>query len=95
MPRIKNYCNPDMLGKPAPEPRRQVKSKPLENDIVALVGCLCLDIQDVKMVLGLKDDKATKKWLDNAHILPVDINGRKKWLACDIAKELRCSQIRA
>lgn len=95
MPRIKNYCNPDMLGQPAAEPKRQVKSKPLENDIVALVGCLCLDIQDVKMVLGLKDDKAAKKWLDNAHILPVDINGRKKWLACDIAKELRCSQIRA
>ena len=47
------------------------------------------------MVLGLKDDKAAKKWLDNAHILPVDINGRKKWLACDIAKELRYSQIRA
>lgn len=95
MPRIKNYCNPSLLGQPAAEPKRQVKSKPLENDIVALVGCLCLDIQDVKMVLGLKDDKAVKKWLDNAHILPVDINGRKKWLACDIAKELRCSQIMA
>lgn len=95
MPRITKICDPSLLGQPATAPKRQVKSKPLENDIVALVGCLCLDIQDVKMVLGLKDDKATKKWLDNAHILPVDINGRKKWLACDIAKELRYSQIRA
>ena len=95
MPRITKICDPSLLGHPATAPKRQVKSKPLENDIVALVGCLCLDIQDVKMVLGLKDDKAAKKWLDNAHILPVDINGRKKWLACDIAKELRCSQIRA
>ena len=95
MPRITKICDPSLLGQPATAPKRQVKSKPLENDIVALVGCLCLDIQDVKMVLGLKDDKAAKKWLDTAHILPVDINGRKKWLACDIAKELRCSQIRA
>lgn len=95
MPRITKICDPSLLGQPATAPKRQVKSTPLENDIVALVGCLCLDIQDVKMVLGLKDDKAAKKWLDNAHILPVDINGRKKWLACDIAKELRCSQIRA
>jgi hypothetical protein len=47
------------------------------------------------MVLGLRDDKAAKKWLEAENLLPVDINGRKKWLACDIAKALRYSQIRA
>lgn len=95
MPRVTKICNPSLLGQPAAEPKRQVKSKSLENDIVALVGCLCLDIQDVKMVLGLRDDKAAKKWLEAENLLPVDINGRKKWLACDIAKALRYSQIRA
>lgn len=94
MPRIKNYCNPDMLGKPAPEPRRQVRSQGLENDIIQFCG-ICLDLQELKKVLGLKDDKAAKKWLEAENLLPVNINGRKKWLACDIAKALRYSQIRA
>ena len=66
MPRIKNYCNPDMLGKPAPEPRRQVRSQGLENDIIQFCG-----------------------------ICPVDINGRKKWLARDVARALELSKIRA
>ena len=94
MPRIKNYCNPDMLGKPAPEFRRQVRSQGLENDIIQFCG-IWLDLQELKKVLGLKDDKAAKKWAEAENILPVDINGRKKWLARDVAKALELSKIRA
>ena len=39
--------NPDMLGKPAPEPRRQVRSQGLENDIIQFCG-ICLDLQELK-----------------------------------------------
>lgn len=94
MPRIKNYCNPDILGKLAPEPRRQVRSQGLENDIIQFCG-ICLDLQELKKVLGLRDDKAAKKWVEAENILPVDINGRKKWLARDVAKALELSKIRA
>ena len=94
MPRIKNYCNPDRLGKPAPEPRRQVRSQGLENDIIQFCG-ICLDLQELKKVLGLRDDKAAKKWAEAENILPVDINGRKKWLARDVARALELSKIRA
>lgn len=94
MPRIKNYCNPEMLGKSAPEPRRQVRSQGLENDIIQFCG-ICLDLQELKKVLGLRDDKAAKKWAETENVLPVDINGRKKWLARDVAKALELSKIRA
>ena len=83
-----------MLGKPAPEPRRQVRSQGLENDIIQFCG-ICLDLQELKKVLGLRDDKAAKKWAETENVLPVDINGRKKWLARDVAKALELSKIRA
>ena len=53
-----------------------------------------LTLQDVMDVLGFRHDSPTKKWLADEGVDAVVINGRKKWLASDIAKALDNSKVR-
>lgn len=99
MPRV-NYCNPDNLGKgknaqqTKPASRSTAARKALQQDIVAMFG-MCLTLANVMTVLGQKDRKCTANWITSEGIEPVLVNGRKRYLASDVAKALDNSKIRA
>ena len=98
MPRV-NYCNPDNLGqrktqeKKAPA-RASASRKQLERDIVSLFG-MCLTLADLMAVLGLKDRTCARNWIQSEGIEAVLVNGRKRYLASDVAKALDNSKLRA
>lgn len=98
MPRV-NYCNTENLGKKkAPEKktasRSSVSRKQLERDIIGLFG-MCLTLADLMTVLGLKDRACARNWIRDENIEPVMVNGRKRYLASDVAKALDNSKMRA
>nr|DAM95007.1 MAG TPA: hypothetical protein [Caudoviricetes sp.] len=97
MPRVTKICNPDELGKKDEneKKKKQIRHQELEHDIALFVGGICLTVQDVKAVLRVKDDDTARKWLKEENILPVKIRSREHYLARDIAKALKMSQIRA
>ena len=97
MPRV-NYCNIDNLGKGKAQEKKASKStasrKQLERDIIALFG-MCLTLADLMAVLGLKDRACARNWIQSEGIEPVLVNGRKRYLASDVAKALDNSKLRA
>ena len=99
MPRV-NYCNPDNLGKgknaqqKKPASRSTAARKTLQQDIVDRFG-MCLTLANLMVVLGLKDRKCAANWITEEGIEAVLVNGRKRYLASDIAKALDNSKIRA
>ena len=98
MPRV-NYCNPDNLGKHKPQEKKSTgrasaSRKQLERDIVNLFG-MCLTLADLMTVLGLKDRACARNWIQSEGIEAVLVNGRKRYLASDVAKALDNSKLRA
>ena len=99
MPRV-NYCNVDNLGKGKATQekksagRASASRKQLERDIIALFG-MCLTLADLMSVLGLKDRACARNWIQSEGIEPVLVNGRKRYLATDVAKALDNSKLRA
>lgn len=99
MPRV-NYCNPDNLGKGKTAQEKKSAGRPsasrkqLERDIVSLFG-MCLTLADLMSVLGLKDRACARNWIQSEGIEPVLVNGRKRYLASDVAKTLDNSKLRA
>lgn len=99
MPRV-NYCNPDNLGKGKNTQEKKSSGRPsasrkqLERDIVSLFG-MCLTLADLMSVLGLKDRACARNWIQSEGIEPVLVNGRKRYLATDVAKALDNSKLRA
>lgn len=98
MPRV-SYCNPNLVGqkKPAEKkapPRPSAGRKQLEKDIIGLFG-MCLTQADLMKVLGLRDKGAARNWVQSEGIEPVMVNGRKRYLATDVARALDNSKIRA
>lgn len=98
MPRV-NHCNIDGLGKKKPQEKKPASRpaaarKQLEKDIIALFG-MCLTLADLMSVLGLRDRTCARNWIQSEGIEPVLINGRKRYLATDVAKALDNSKMRA
>lgn len=98
MPRV-NYCNTDSLGKKNPQEKKaasraSASRKQLERDIISLFG-MCLTLADLMSVLGLKDRACARNWIQSEGIEPVLVNGRKRYLATDVAKALDNSKLRA
>ena len=85
MPKVK-ICDPSALGKVKSSTKPQMnnrKKKQLEDKIIELFG-ICLTFAEVKKVIGLQD-----------YTCAMLVNGRKRYLAADVAKALELSKIRA
>lgn len=67
--------------------------KSLEKTIIDLFG-LSLNMADLLKVLGLKDRGQAKVWLEHEQIPAIEVNGRKRWLATDVARALENSKFR-
>ena len=98
MPRV-NYCNTENLGQKKTQEKKttsraSASRKQLEKDIIALFG-MCLTLADLMSVLGLKDRACARNWIQSEGIEPVMVNGRKRYLATDVAKALDNSKLRA
>lgn len=99
MPRV-NYCNVDALGKNKPQqkPPQKAQNRPskkhLENTIIERFG-MSITLADLCVVLGLRDPKCARNWVNKEGIEAVEINGRKRYLATDVAKILDGSKVRA
>ena len=94
MPKVK-ICDPSALGKGKSSTKPQMnnrKKKQLEDKIIELFG-ICLTFAEVKKVIGLQDYTCAMNWIQS--IEPVLVNGRKRYLAADVAKALELSKIRA
>lgn len=99
MPRVSKICNPDLVGQnkapsKAAEPKSKASKKQLEKDIISLFG-MCLTMADLMRVLGLNDRACARNWIQSEGIEAVMINGRKRYLATDVAKALDNSKLRA
>lgn len=68
--------------------------KELENKIIELFG-LSLNLANATKVLGMKDSGQAKIWLEKEGVLAMDVNGRKRWLATDMARAMINSMFRA
>lgn len=98
MPRV-NYCNTENLGQKKPQEKKtsgraSASRKQLERDIISLFG-MCLTLADLMSVLGLKDRACARNWIQSEGIEAVLVNGRKRYLASDVAKALDNSKLRA
>ena len=96
MPKVK-ICDPSALGKGKSSAKPQMnnrKKKQLEDKIIELFG-ICLTFAEVKKVIGLQDYTCAMNWIRSEGIDPVLVNGRKRYLAADVAKALELSKIRA
>lgn len=67
--------------------------KKLEDKLIELYG-VSLNMVSLLQVLGLKDRRQAKVWLEREHIQAMEINGRPRWLATDIARALENSKFR-
>lgn len=80
-----------------PLERKHAKKNPerraLEDKLIEMFG-VCLTKTDLLKVLGVSDRKCVEKWLAQEGLQHVCINGRKNWLAIDIAKALDSSKRR-
>ena len=101
MPKVK-ICDPSALGKGKSSIKPQTSIKPqmntrkkkqLEDKIIELFG-ICLTFAEVKKVIGLQDYTCAMNWIRSEGIDPVLVNGRKRYLAADVAKALELSKIR-
>lgn len=98
MPRV-NCCNIENLGQKKTQEKKtsgraSASRKQLERDIISLFG-MCLTLADLMSVLGLKDRACARNWIQNEGIEAVVVNGRKRYLATDVAKALDNSKLRA
>lgn len=103
MPKV-TYCNVDALGKAKPaqkssqKPSQTTRNTPgkkvLENSIIDRFG-MSLTLADLCVVLGLRDPKCARNWISKEGIQAVEINGRKRYLATDVASILDRSKLRA
>ena len=85
MPRVNTG---QTVPKPAPG---AVKS--LERIIADQYG-MCLTMVNLLKVLGMKDYRSARLWLESEKIQAVEINGRSRWLATDVARALERSKFR-
>ncbi|MBO5568328.1 MAG: hypothetical protein J6J18_03695 [Oscillospiraceae bacterium] len=67
--------------------------KTLERTIIDVYG-MSLNMVSLLKALGLKDRRQAKLWLKNEDIQAVEINGRDRWLATDVARALENSKFR-
>ena len=65
----------------------------LERTIISQFG-VALNMVALLKVLGLKDRKQAKLWLESEGIQAVEVNGRHRWLATDVARALENSKCR-
>lgn len=99
MPKV-NHCNIENLGKGRAAQAKKSASrsgatrKALQQDIVTQFG-MCLTMANLMVVLGQKDRKCTTRWVTDEGIEPVLVNGRKRYLASDVAKALDSSKLKA
>lgn len=78
------------LKTPPSERKRTQKSperRALEDKLIEMFG-VCLTKTDLLKVLGVTDRKCVEKWVAGERLQHVCINGRKNWLATDVAKAL-------
>lgn len=90
MPKV-TFMTPASEKKPAGRGRKEKKQ--LEDKIIDLFG-MCLTMKDLMKVLGMRDYHCAKNWLIRENIEPVEVNGRKRYLATDIARALDNSKTR-
>lgn len=96
MPRVK-ICDPSALTGGAghkKEPARSGSKKQLEDKIIDMFG-VCLTLADVMKVIGLRDQTCAKNWVASEGLEAVMVNGRRRYIAMDVAKALERSKIRA
>ena len=51
----------------------------------------CLTLADVGRELGIKRHRSISDWL--SELTPLEINGRKKWRAADVARKIYESRV--
>ena len=68
--------------------------KKLEDKIIDRYG-MNLNMKSLMEVLSLRDHHQAKLWVENEGIQPTMINGRKRYLAMDVARALENSKFRA
>lgn len=66
--------------------------KRMEKEIIQMFG-MSLTLPNVMVVTGMKSRKAAKKWLDSEELSSMNINGRLRWWASDVAKALEKSKV--
>lgn len=101
MPRVK-ICDPGALGAAQGRPQNGAKKRPptkkqskqLEDKLIEMFG-LSLQMVDLLVVLGLKNRAYAKRWAAENGVEPIEINGRQRYLATDVARALERSKIRA
>lgn len=68
-------------------------TKALEDKLIDRYG-FCLTMKALLEALGMRDRGQAKIWLDRENIQAVDVNGRDRWLATDVAQALERSKCR-
>ena len=101
MPKVK-ICDPGALkgpngnsGDPAKKRRPPAKkNKQLEDKLIEMFG-MSLQMVDLLKVLGLNNRACAKRWVQENGIVPIEINGRQRFLATEVAQALERSKLRA
>lgn len=67
--------------------------KALEDKIIDRFG-MSLNMEMLLKVLGLRDRGQARQWLASEGLQAIEVNGRKRWLAMDVARALENSKYR-
>ena len=67
--------------------------KALEDKLIELYG-VSINMVSLLKVLGLKDRGQARQWLASEGLQAIEVNGRKRWLATDVARALENSKYR-
>lgn len=82
-------------GEPAKKRRPPAKkNKQLEDKLIEMFG-MSLQMVDLLKVLGLNNRACAKRWAQENGIVPIEINGRQRFLATEVAQALERSKLRA
>lgn len=68
-------------------------TKALEDKIIDRFG-MSLNMEMLLKVLGLRDRGQARQWLASEGLQAIEVNGRKRWLATDVARALENSKFR-
>jgi len=68
-------------------------TKALEDKIIDRFG-MSLNMEMLLKVLGLRDRGQARQWLASEGLQAIEVNGRKRWLAMDVARALENSKFR-
>lgn len=83
------------LGGPPKQTAKVSDLKQMEDAVVDRFG-LCLDLQSLMKVLGLKDQKTAKEWIRREGIPAIPVSEHKKrYWAQDVVRALHNAQFRA